>query len=48
MIETAFFLGLILGLLIGLWLGCRWVLSRLHHDDMEAHTKYRQRKEKYL
>ena len=47
--EAAFIFGLILGLFLGLWLGGRFLLLRMHHDDVEsAHANYRKRKGRYL
>jgi hypothetical protein len=47
--EFIFIFGVIIGFLIGLWFGGRWVLIRMHHDDVEnAHLSYRKRKDKYL
>lgn len=46
---TGFEVVFILGLILGLWLGGRFLLYRLHHDDVEgAHMTYKRRKEKYL
>ena len=47
--EFVFIVGLLIGFFIGLWLGGRFVLSRMHKDDVEsAHANYRKRKDKYL
>jgi hypothetical protein len=48
-IEAAFIFGLVLGSIFGLWLGGRFLLSRMHRDDVEsAHANYRKRKGRYL
>lgn len=48
-IEASFIAGLIVGFLFGIWLGGRYLLSRMHHDDVQsAHANYKKRKEKYL
>ena len=47
--EFVFIVGLLIGFFIGLWLGGRFVLSRMHKDDVtDAHKRYKGRKEKYL
>lgn len=41
--------GFALGVILGGWIGGRFLLWRLHHDDVEnAHSLYKRRKEKYL